>query len=382
MNLRNGRSTRMKRLLGLGVAAMAVVVVASASGGPSVRTITTFAGSSPVNGSGGFSGDGGPATKARLDHPRSVAVDRKGNVYIADTQNARIRKVSPGGRITTFAGTGKPGGCRATALPGDGGPATSAPLCAPEAVAVDRRGNVYFDQFIRIRKVDPGGTISTFAGGGTPNTRGDGGPATSADLNLTGGQGGIAADARGNVYFSDITSVRKVDPGGTITTFAGIAGKRGFSGDAGPAISAMLNEPLGIAVDRKGNVYIADARNYRIRKVSPAGTITTFAGTGKPGYYRDGARATSAPLGFPVGVAVDPRGNVYIADSGTRTVAWVSPGGRITRLAGPGDQYELGDGGPARSGWLNSPYGVATDAKGNVYIVDWNQNRVRKVTKP
>jgi sugar lactone lactonase YvrE len=365
--------------LRMGVATLSAVVVASASGGPSVRTITTIAGSSPVNGSGGFSGDGGPATKARLNEPTAVAADRKGNVYIADTRNHRIRKVSPGGRITTFAGTGKLG-CVATALPGDGGPATSAPLCSPEAVAVDGRGNVYFDQSIYIRRVDPSGTISTFAGGGTCCARGDGGPATSAWLNMT-LRGGVAVDAKGNVYFSDFTSVRKVDTGGTITTFAGSA-KSGFGGDGGPATSALLNQPIGLAVDRKGNVYIADSGNYRVRKVSPGGRITTFAGTGKQGYYKDGVRANAAPLARPVGVAVDSRGNVYIADAGTTTVAWVNPGGRITRLAGPGVQYELGDGGPARSAWLNSASGVAVDAKGNVYIASVVPHRVRKVSKP
>ena len=372
----------MRLWLGVGVAALAACAATSALGGSGSGTITTFAGIPGMRVIGGFSGDGGPATRARLNRPEGVAVDRKGNVYIADTANSRIRKVSPGGRITTFAGTGE-SGCGARG-PGDGGPATSAPLCITEVVAVDGRGNVYFDDSNRVRRVDPSGTITTFAGTGTCCAQGDGGPATSAWF--FGSVEGIAVDAKGNVYFSESTRVRKVDAGGTITTFAG-TGKPGFSGDGGPATSAMLNHPVGIAVDRKGNLYIADLHpqerpsNGRVRKVSPGGKIQTIAGGGKTPYYKDGTRATSAQLCCLVGVAVDLRGNVYFSDHGTLTVGMVSPGGRITRLAGGGDQGALGDGIPATSAYLGRPEGVAVDAKGNVYVADSNNQRVRKVRK-
>ncbi len=188
---------------------------------------------------------------------------------------------------------------------------------------------------------------------------------------------------KGNVYLSETTSVRKVDPRGTITTFAGAANKSGFSGDGGPATSALLSGPSGIAVDRKGSVYIADSdsRGGRVRKVSPGGMIQTIAGGGKTVYYKDGTRATSARLGRLMGVAVDLRGNVYFSDPGTLTVGVVSPSGRITRLAGGGDQGALGDGIPATSAYLGRPSGVAVDAKGNVYIADANNQRIRMVRK-
>ena len=178
--------------------------------------------------------------------------------------------------------------------------------------------------------------------------------------------------------------MRKVSPGGTITTIAGIGIQPGFSGDGGPATSAQLNYPRGVAVDGQGNVYIADFGNNRVRKVSPGGTITTFAGSGPSGCCRafsgDGGPATSARLSAPTGVAVDGKGNVYIADRDNRRVRKVSPGGTITTFAGTGVLGDSGDGGPATSAQLHSPTGVAVDGQGNVYIVDDASNRVRKVS--
>ena len=331
-------------------------------------TITTFAG-------GGSSlGDGGPATSARLRNATGVAVDGQRNIYIADGQDYRVRKVSRSGTITTFAGTGKAG------FTGDGGPATSAQLDA-YGVAVDGQGNVYIagSESHRVRKVGPGGTIRTFAGTGKAGSSGGGGPAVAAQLNFP---YGVAADAHGNVYIADYGNrrVRKVGPGGTITTFAG-TDNEGFSGDGGKATSARLT-PNGVAVDGQGNVYIADytTRTSRVRKVSRSGTITTFAGTGKPGFSGDGGPATSAQLRTPDGVAVDGKGNVYIADSEDQRVRKVSPGGTITTIAGTGEWGFSGDGGPATSARLYNPYGVAVDRKGNVYIADNGNNRVRRVS--
>jgi hypothetical protein len=301
-----------------------------------------------------------------------VAVDGQGNVYIADQGHRRIRKVDAAGTITTIAGTGVSG------FSGDGGPATSAHLTDPFAVAVDGQGNVYIAETnnSRVRKVNPGGTITTFAGTGDAGFSGDGGPATSAQLNSP---EGLAVDGRGNVYIADSidSRVRKVNPSGTITTFAG-TGDWGFSGDGGSATSAMLSGPTDVTVDRQGNVYIADFINYRVRKVSAGGTITTIAGTGGSGYSGDGGPATSARL-IPTSVALDGLGSVYIGDFHNRRVRKVSPSGTITTVAGTGIRGSFGDGGPATSAQLAGPEAVAVDGHGNVYIADSGNNRVRKV---
>ena len=360
-------------------AAFVLIAAAATFGVSGSGTITTIAGTSTAkNPFGGFSGDGGPATSALLDNPSGVAVDAKGNVYIADYGNHRVRRVSRGGTITTVAGTGQ------VLSVGDGGPATSAGLYGPRGVAVDGRGNLYIadPQANTVRKVSPGGTITTFAGGMLDKVgfSGDGGPVTSAKVN---GPWGVAVDGKGNVYIADTLNfrVRKVSPSGTITTIAG-TGKSGFSGDGGPATSAQLASPHGVAVDKKGNLYIADFVNNRVRKVSPSGRITTIAGTGKSGYSGDGGPATSAQLFFPVGVAVDRRGNVYIADSSSR-VRMVNSRGTITTVAGNGTSggtpSSLGDGGPATSARAWGVLGVAVDAQGNLYIADTGNARVRKV---
>jgi S-formylglutathione hydrolase FrmB len=240
-----------------------------------------------------------------------VAVDEHRNVYIGDSGNDRVRKVSTDGTITAFAGTGKPG------FSGDGGPATQAQLDRPSGVAVDGHGNVYISDAnnSRVRKVSAAdGTITTLAGTGKRGFSGDGGPATQAQLD---GPEAVAVDERGNVYIAEVDNnrVRKVSTDGTITTLAG-TGKESFGGDGGPATQADLYSPLGVAVDGLGNVYIAEKGNARVRKVSAVdGTITTVAGTGRQGSRDDGGPATEAKLGVPLDVAVDGRGNIYIAES-------------------------------------------------------------------
>jgi uncharacterized protein (TIGR03437 family) len=323
--------------------------------------ITTVVG----NGMRGFSGDGGPATSAELAYPAGVAVDSAGNLYIADWGNSCIRKVS-NGVITTVAGNGIPG------FSGDNGPATSAQLYLPEGVAVDPAGNLYIADTHnqRIRKV-ANGVITTVAGGGS--SVGDNGPATSAQLYYP---EAAAADSAGNVYISDSFNfrIRKVS-GGTITTVAGTA-KNGFSGDNGPAASAQLNYPEGVAVDSAGNLYIVDAANLRVRKVS-GGVITTVVGNGTYGSGGDGGPATSAAFTDPDGVAVDSAGNLYIADYGYNRIRKVS-NGVITTVAGGGSS--IGDNGPATSAQLNSPRGIAVDPAGNLYIADCGNQRIRKVS--
>jgi uncharacterized protein (TIGR03437 family) len=329
------------------------------------------------NGNAGFTGDGGPAAGASLDNPSGVAVDSAGSVYIADTNNNRIRKVS-NGTITTFAGNGIAG------FTGDGGPATSASFDYPFGVAGDSAGNLYIADHYnnRIRKVS-NGTITTVAGGGNGALLGDGGPATSASLNSP---DGMAVDSAGNLYIADTQNnrIRKVS-GGTIATFAGNGNYR-FSGDGGIAASAFLNFPSGVAVDSAGNLYIADTYNNRIRKVSN-GTIVTVAGNGFAGFSGDGGAATSASFDNPSAVALDSAGNLYIADTNNNRIRKLS-GGTITTVAGKGPSCYLGvicgefsgDGGPAAGASLDSPSGVAFDSAGNLYIADTNNNRIRKVS--
>ena len=301
----------------------------------SAGTITTIAGSGEIGiMDGGFSGDGGPATEALLSGPEGVTVDGAGNVYFADKGNHRIRKVDSAGTITTVAGTVRLG------FSGDGGPAVQAQLAIPTGVAVDGAGNVYFADLDnhRIRKVDSAGTITTIAGSGETGIMGGGfsgddGPAAEALLRRP---EGVAVDGAGNLFIADRNNhrIRKVDSAGTITTMAG-TGESGFSGDGGPAVQALLRRPTGVAVDGAGNVYFIDSLNHRIRKVDSAGTITTIAGSGETGimgggFSGDGGPAAEALLRRPTGVAVDGAGNVYFADTGNQRIRKLTPGGSST----------------------------------------------------
>jgi hypothetical protein len=351
--------------------------VADAAAGPG--TIVNFAGS-PI-GVSGNTGDGGAASSATLGLSGGVAVDSAGNVYIADYVNNRVRKVDPAGTITNFAGS--PSGVSGNS--GDGGQATSATLVAPVAVAVDSAGNVYITAGGRVRKVNTGGVITHFAGSpaGMSGNTGDGGPAIAATLN---GPSGVAVDSAGNVYIADNANnrVRRVDTGGIITNFAGSpAGTSGNTGDGGAATSATLGFPYAVGVDSAGNVYIGDTAHNRVRKVDTGGIITNFAGSpaGMSGNTGDAGPATSATLSNPFGVAVDSAGNVYISDEFNHRVRRVDPGGTITDFAGSpaGTSGNTGDGGLASSATLDSPIGVAADSAGNVYIADWSYHRVREV---
>ena len=353
-------------LLPLGTATLSPVP------GVAQATITTFAGT----GVPGFSGDGGPAVQAQLNLPGDVAVDGAGNVYVADTNNHRIRKVDPSGTtatITTIAGTEESG------FSGDGGAAVQAQLNLPHGVAVDGSGNVYIADTNnhRIRKVDPSGTTATIAGTGVSGFSGDSGAAVQAQLNLP---HGVAVDGSGNVYIADTNNhrIRKVDPSGTTATIAG-TGVSGFSGDSGAAVQAQLNLPHGVAVDGSGNVYIADTNNHRIRRVDSSGTTTTIAGTGVSGFSGDGGAAVQARLNSPHGVAVDGSGNVFIADTNNHRIRRVDSSGTITTIAGTGVSGFSGDGGPAVQAQLYLPHGVAVDGFGNVYIADTNNHRIFKL---
>ena len=327
-------------------------------------------------GMAGYAGDGGLAADALLNTPFDVAVDTGGYVYVAERLGHRIRRIGPGGIIGTFAGTGVRG------FAGDGGDATQSRLDIPSGVAVDAAGYVYVAdrRNHRVRRIARDGTIETFAGTGVRGFAGDGGPATAARLNHP---TGVTVDAAGNVYVADTDNhrIRRIDLGGTIETFAGTA-SRGYDGDGGPATEHRLNWPFDVAADAGGAVYIADVLNRRIRRVAPEGTIETFAGTGTAGHGGDGGAATAAQLDQPRGLAVSDAGYVFVADWASHRVRRIAPNGIIDTFAGTGVEGSGGDGGLAVDAQLAGPSGVAVDATGKVYIADSASHRVRVVERP
>ncbi len=332
--------------------------------------ITTIAGGA----SAGYSGDGGPATGALLNNPRGVAIDAKGNVLIADTGNYVVRKISSNGVISTVAGQGS------GSYSGDGGPATSAYISQPWAVASDAGGNMYVADTGNsvIRKVDAAGVITTVAGDGFFSYGGDGGPATQAQFFDI---AGLVVDPAGNLYLADSgnSAVRRIDAAGFVTALAGY-GYYGYSGDGGPATSSTLNTPKGLALDTSGNLYIADTGNSVIRMVSPSGTINTVAGTGSASYSGDGGPAAAAGLNSPFGVAVDGARNLFIADTANNVIRKVSASGIISTVAGAGSAGYSGDGGPATNAQLSGPTGLALDSAGNLFIADTGSNAIRELS--
>lgn len=334
------------------------------------QTISTYAG----NGTAGFSGDGGLATAAKLNHPVAVAVDAAGNVYIADENNSCIRKIAPDSIITTIAGNDTAG------YSGDGGMATAAEINYPEGLAVDGSGNVYIADYNndRIRKVTSAGIITTIAGTGAIGYTGDGGAATAAELN---GPTGIAVDAAGNIYIADENNhrVRKISSAGIISTIAG-TGVAGFSGDGGAATAAKLWFPNEITTDAAGNVYIADNYNSRVREINSTGVISTITGNGTFAYGGDKGIATAAKIYGSSGLALDASGNVYIADWGNSRIRRINTADSIFTIAGKGVAAYGGDGGPATAAGINGATGITVDVAGDYYIADYFDNRVRKVS--
>ena len=344
------------------------------------QVITTVAGVTNQ----GYAGDGGPATSASLSNPEGVAVDSAGNFYFADKGNYAVRKVSAAGTINTIGG---PGSLVAGAPIGDGGAATSANFAWTNSLfvgaALDGAGNLYISDsgHYRVRKISPAGIISTVAGNGVPGSGGDGGLATSASLTAP---AGIALDTAGNLYIADPTvgRVRKVDTSGNISTVAG-TGTVGYSGDGGQATSAQILPPIGLAVDARGNLYIAEsgAGVPHVRKVDSSGIITTFAGSGSSaGFSGDGGPAINAQLNRLAGLAVDQAGNLYIADAGNYRIRKVDTSGTITTVAGTGQigLGGIGDGGAPLSAALQ-PSGLAFDASGDLFVADYGAGRIRKI---
>jgi trimeric autotransporter adhesin len=406
---------------------------------PTSYIIQTFAGSDDT-------GDGGSALSAALSQPEGIAVDRSGNVYVADAANQRIRKIAIDGSIHTFAGTGVAG------FAGDGGPASAAQLNQPYGLAIDSAGNLYIADLgnARVREVTVNGTIQTVAGGGTllATSAGQGGPAIMTQMAQP---RNVAIDNQDALYISDFgaNQVYRVATNGTLSLVAG-TGTVGFSGDGTSALMAQLNAPAGVAVDVTGAVYIADSGNNRVRKVyngviidifdTPAptgvavdssgmvyvaaggylgsviqqisgvtsardvtvdssgniystsggfvleipassGTVTTIAGSGNSPYFGgDGGPATSAQMYSPSGIAVDSSGNWYIADTSNNRIRLVTTAGVISTIAGTGAAGSSGDSGPAAAAELNSPHGVVFDSSNNLYIADSGNNEVRKIT--
>jgi sugar lactone lactonase YvrE len=344
------------------------------------KIITTVAGMGSS-----YTGDGGPATAAALNVPFSIHLDSLGNIYIADTVNNRIRRVDVStGFITTVAGNGNLG------FSGDGGPAVKAELSFPQGVAVDNEGNIFIaETFVhRIRKVDSRTKlIVTIAGTlGEPGFSGDGSPASLAKLNLP---RGMAVDPVGNLYIADSGNhrIRKIDAATQVITTVAGTGTRGFSGDGGPALFAAFNEPWGIALDRAGNIYVADTSNFVVRKIdAKTGVVNTVAGTGSNPSSTDpppdGRPAIATAIATPYGVAMDASGNLFISTTLDKVFKVASATGLITTLAGNGLIGLSGDNGPAVEARLNLPTAISVDGEGNLFIVDGFNNRLRGVRAP
>jgi hypothetical protein len=323
----------------------------------------------------GSTGNGGHALNAEIDRPVEILFDKAGNLYVAEPNYNQIRRVSKSGIISQFAGTGVQG------FSGDGGPAMLAQFYFPSSLNIDDAGNIYIMDAgnYRLRKINTLGIISTIAGNGIASNTGDGGPADSAGIDC----GGIHVDDSGNIYIAQSyqNNIRKINKAGIISTVAG-NGKMGYSGDGGPATAAEFNTPDDITSDSKGNIYIIDVGNNCVREVDKSGIIKTIAGNGIMGYFGDGGPADSAELSNPQGVMLDAKGNIYISDYGNNCIREITAlNGFIQTIAGNGIMGYSGDGGLADSAELNNPVATGLDSSGNLYIADYNNYVIRKVSK-
>jgi sugar lactone lactonase YvrE len=326
------------------------------------------------NGSSGYTGDGGPALQAGFPGAYSIKY-HSNNLYISQGMFGyfAIRKIDANGIITTFAGNGGSG------FSGDGGPAIMAQLNNPVEMALDKNGNLFFTdrQNHRIRKINTSGIITTIAGIGTAGFSGDNNPAINAELNYP---TGLIIDSHGNLYLSDSENnvIRKIDTLGIITTIAGIAGTNSYTGDGGPAINATLNRPGRMGIDKNDGIYITDS-GYRLRKISSSGVITTIAGTGINSHSGDGGLAVAANLYSPTGIDIDTLGNVFIAEYNGNRVRKIDQSGIITTIAGTGAPTSSGDGGPAINSEIYGPTAVSLDKNGSLYVLEYSMNKVRVI---
>ena len=358
----------------LAMSALAPGLTSVARGAPAAAgSILSVAGAVVDGRQYGFAGDGGPATAAQLYHPRAVTFDRLGNVYVADALNQRIRKINTSGVIRTVAGNGVEG------FGGDGGSALQASFNQPHGVAVDSRGNLYISDSgnNRIRVVDTQGVVRTLAGNGLPGAAGDGGPAQSAQVK---DPKTLFMGPNDQLYIADTGNnrVRKINLAtGNISTVAGVT-RAGADGDGGPAIRAALNSPRGVWVVG-ASVYIADTDNQKIRRVNGDGIISTIAGTGTPGWTGDGGPATAASLFDPRAVAVDSEGRVFIGEEAGGRIRRIDRNGVITTIAGSGAAGFAGDGGAAAGAVFDHMRSIALDRSGRLWIADTSNNRVRVI---
>ena len=340
------------------------------------QSIITYAG----RGIEGNTGDGGSPIYAQIHWPTAVALDRAGNVYFADALNNTIRKISSG-IITTVAGTGFGSGTGHGDFTGDGAAATAAKLSFPTGVAVDKIGNIYIadQKNNRVRRVDTSGTISTVAGNGGAAYTGDGAAAASAQLS---GPTRVVLDTFGNIYIADAgnNAIRKIDvTTGNISTIAG-TGVAGYNGDAVPANTSQLNNPMDVAVNDSGYVFIADTYNNRIRKVDLYGVITTVAGNGIPGYAGDGGPAPASVIYYPSGIVIDDSSRVYFSQLGDSHVRKIELNDTISTIAGADSAGYNGDNRPATTARVWFPQGLALRANGDLFIADEGNNRIRLIT--
>ena len=373
---RRGRSVALALAVTVTAAVALSPVLSGRAGADAVPSATGVVTNVAGTGTGGFSGDAGPATAARLSGPRHVTVAADGSLYVADGENHRVRRIAPDGTITTVAGKGTAGSH------GDGGPATEAAINTPHAVALDDAGNLFIADSMsaRIRKVTPDGTITTVAGTGVEGFSGDGGPGTLAKIR---NPKGLEIGPDGALYISDGLNhrVRRLDPDGTITTVAG-NGAATSAGDGGPATDASIRVPRGLDFDAAGNLYVAEGDGHRVRRIGTDGIITTVAGTGRLGYNGDGIPAATAFLNDPHGVVVDGSGRLFIADTDNHRIRMVAADGTISTVAGTGQSGDGGSGLVSYYSALGNPRGVTLDAAGDLYISDTGSHRIRKVTTP
>ncbi|MGH9521875.1 MAG: hypothetical protein ACRD3E_05030 [Terriglobales bacterium] len=314
-----------------------------------------------------------PIEGATLNGPMAIAVARSGDIFVADTLNNVIREIDPNGNATTVAGDGR------ARYSGDGGPATLASLNHPAGIAVDAKGNLYINDennFV-VRRVGANQVITTIVGTGKAGYSGDGGPAIKAQI---AGAIGLTVDPEGNLYIADTGNcvIRKVNRKGIITTVVG-NGAAAYGGDGGPALLASLRYPTDVALAPDGDLYIADYFSAAVRKVNGAHFITTVAGNGIQGYSGDAGPARQASLHGPVRVVLDSGGNLYIETDGDGRVRQVNPDGIIHTIAGNGKLGLSGDGGPAALASLHAPYGMAIDKRDTLYLADTGNNRVRVI---